>query len=287
MVTKSRISLLSLLLLLFTGCEKNLDSDKVPQFVSKLVITSFLTPGNNINEVVVSANQPLFGDLETENKPGKLTGFISDGTKEIKLDTLDGKLYFSSRDMKIIEGKKYSLRIISDKGMEAKSECMVPWSFNSKAEIDTFSVYKNFNGRIYPVFNTVFSFKDSAGYENYYMVRARQISYKKYSSEGQTYIYDVILGNNIQLYNDGSAGEDGRIKIPLKIGIHPGSYDSSYLKVYLLNTGKPYYLYHKSLENYNDGENPFAEPTPVYSNIEGGLGVFSAYLVDSVVFRLF
>jgi hypothetical protein len=119
------------------------------------------------------------------------------------------------------------------------------------------------------------------------MVKARQIAYKKYTSEGQNYVYDSFLWNKEQLYSDGSAGQDGRIKIPLNIGMYPGYYDSAFLKVYLLNTCKPYYQYHKSLENYNDGENPFAEPTPIYSNIEGGLGVFAAYLVDSAVIRLY
>lgn len=48
------------------------------------------------------------------------------------------------------------------------------------------------------------------------------------------------------------------------------------------NTSESYYRYMKSIEN-GDGEsgNPFAEPTTMYTNIEGGYGVFAALCVKS------
>ena len=62
--------------------------------------------------------------------------------------------------------------------------------------------------------------------------------------------------------------------------------DSLFLKLYLFNTEKSYYQYHKSLLNYTDSDNPFSEPTPMYSNINGGFGVFSSYTIDSLLLRL-
>jgi hypothetical protein len=62
--------------------------------------------------------------------------------------------------------------------------------------------------------------------------------------------------------------------------------DSAFLKVYLLNTDKSYYDYHRSLGNYDSGDDPFTEPSPVFSNVNGGLGIFAAYTVDSLIFRL-
>jgi len=44
----------------------------------------------------------------------------------------------------------------------------------------------------------------------------------------------------------------------------------------LLNVDVHYYKYHKSLSSNNE-DNPFAEPTLIYTNINGGLGVFAAY----------
>ena len=48
------------------------------------------------------------------------------------------------------------------------------------------------------------------------------------------------------------------------------------LKLVLLTTDENYYKYHKSLSGYV-GDDPFSEPTIVYSNIHNGLGVFAAY----------
>jgi hypothetical protein len=62
--------------------------------------------------------------------------------------------------------------------------------------------------------------------------------------------------------------------------------DSAFLRIYLLSTDKPYYDFHKSLENYSLGDTPFAEPSFVYSNVKGGLGIFASYTLDSLIFRL-
>jgi len=62
-------------------------------------------------------------------------------------------------------------------------------------------------------------------------------------------------------------------------------HDSLVVKIYIYNLEKSYYLYHKSLDDYNDGANPFSEATPVYSNITGGLGIFTSYTIDSLIVK--
>ncbi|MFQ5636990.1 MAG: DUF4249 family protein [bacterium] len=48
--------------------------------------------------------------------------------------------------------------------------------------------------------------------------------------------------------------------------------------VVLLTTSESYYNFHKSVDQQNATEdNPFAEPVPIYTNIENGLGVFAGY----------
>ncbi len=45
-----------------------------------------------------------------------------------------------------------------------------------------------------------------------------------------------------------------------------------------------YYLHERSLEEIEEAEgNPFAEPVPAYSNVEGGLGLFAGYLVQRLM----
>jgi hypothetical protein len=53
-----------------------------------------------------------------------------------------------------------------------------------------------------------------------------------------------------------------------------------------MNTEEAYYLYHTSIDENESSDNPFSEVKPVYSNINGGLGVFTSYTIDSLVFRI-
>jgi Domain of unknown function (DUF4249) len=50
------------------------------------------------------------------------------------------------------------------------------------------------------------------------------------------------------------------------------------LKLQLWNTSKELYDYQLSLRKFNaTSNNPFSEPTPVFTNIKNGLGIFAAY----------
>lgn len=67
-----------------------------------------------------------------------------------------------------------------------------------------------------------------------------------------------------------------------------GSDESDQMRLYLevRHVSKVYFLYKKSfgLQQNSDG-NPFAEPAPVYNNINGGLGIFAGYGVETIYFE--
>ncbi len=52
--------------------------------------------------------------------------------------------------------------------------------------------------------------------------------------------------------------------------------------MYILVTSPEYYHYHESVEKYSEGV--FREPSQIYTNINGGLGVFGAYTAYSQQF---
>jgi hypothetical protein len=82
------------------------------------------------------------------------------------------------------------------------------------------------------------------------------------------------------------AGPDNKITIDTWMIPSVNSYDSVFISVYLMNTEESYYLYHTSLNEFDRSDNPFSEAKPVYSNIKGGLGIFTSYTMDSLRFRL-
>ncbi|MEZ4829242.1 MAG: DUF4249 family protein [Bacteroidia bacterium] len=47
-------------------------------------------------------------------------------------------------------------------------------------------------------------------------------------------------------------------------------------------TDSAFYKYYQTFERQKDAfSNPFSEPTPVYTNIEGGLGIWAGFATDS------
>ena len=83
-------------------------------------------------------------------------------------------------------------------------------------------------------------------------------------------------------------GETKQIEFTIFLGkIDEGEDVLSSLKVELRNVSESYYYYYRSvdLHQMNEG-NPFAEPVQVYSNVENGLGIFTAYNESSQVLNL-
>ncbi len=283
-----------LLIILFTSCEENVNTVKLPEFKQMLAIASFISPSDSVSYVFVTSNKRLYGELNRDEKPGNLTATVSDGTIEISLDTVSNGLVFNNEKMQIQHGKTYTLKITSDKGLSAEASCTVPEKRDFDLNVDTFYIEEH----LFPIDDTLYrvvfsreiaiSFSDYPGEENYYRINPVLSNFYTDHTTGEVYSYKSEIRLDKEYYSD--HGIDGK-KIVLRFS--SGSYspyykgassDSSLLTVHLYNTEKSYYLYHKSLENYNSGENPFSEATPVYSNIKGGLGIFTSYTVDSIVY---
>lgn len=266
------------------SCEKEADNIKYPAFRQKLVIFGILTPGIEKNYISVNTSYKVYGPEYSLVKWGNLTATISDGTNEISLDTTMGGFVCRSADFPIEEGKTYTLKVKSDFGLSAEASCTVPYRRNLNLEIDT--TLQHFTDDrdpsiTYTYMNPYLYFNDFKGESNYY----RLLTMKTRPRPPQPGYYSLETGTEFNVIDD--KGRDGeRIKISLTGYWVGGSMDSTFLKVYLLNTDKVYYDYQKSIEKYSGGEDPFTEPAPLYSNITGGLGIFAAYTFDSLIFRL-
>jgi hypothetical protein len=243
-------------------------------------------------DVTVSSPERVFGDLSEIQSPGNLTAFISYGTDKFELavtesDTSVHIFTLSAADIIIKEGKTYHLSVSNDKGLTAEATCTVPTKRNFTIEVDTVQTLSDndYWGKLANVSFKI-SITDWPGEPNYYRMLC---SYHSFGnpilnfSSGSTDINDVM-------HND--RGRDGGklilrtlepVGIPLDAPFRP---DSVFLKIYLLNTDKEYYDFHQSLLNYSFDDKPFTEPSTVYSNVMGGLGIFAAYTIDSLIFRI-
>ena len=275
-----------LLLIIIIGCESEVDNVRLPEFQQKLVIASFISPADSESIIYVISNQRLFGDLSIKELPGRLSGTISDGILEVGLDAIPGGLRLKHGALPIVPGQTYTLKVEDDKGLKAEGMSTVPMPAEFNLITDTFSVQYHEPGFLpWREYKVDIAFSDIQDEENYYCIKGSITSYMTEDSS-KTYSFDEPLYFEKKIFTDSEADTNNKIRLSTGISGYFTSSDSAFLKIYLLNTEKSYYLYHRSLENYNKGDNPFTEPTPVYSNITGGFGIFASYTIDSLIFRL-
>lgn len=154
-------------------------------------------------------------------------------------------------------------------------------------------------------FEVDFDWKDEAKVNNYYKISGELESYEEAPKiiEGKT-IYSLRKTYNYLRTNDNdfTGGnrylsdnlQDGKLMKARNAKVSrrkitvcgPNKCESSKIApssaqtftLELWNTSKELYDYQISLQKFNQtANNPFAEPTPVYSNIKNGLGIFASY----------
>ncbi len=278
------LKVLSLFLAFSTGCEKEVKNVRLPQFQQKLVITSFLSPADTVTTIYVTSNKSIYGEIDQQVTTGNLSGTISDGEKEIGLTQAEGGLEFRNEDLPVVEGKTYKITVNSDKGFSAEASCTVPVKRNLNIEADTTMITEDNPGygKNYYVSSKIY-LTDPPGEDNFYRFICKELIYDM----GYYYYPEKLrlIGPEEELFSDeGRKGE--KILVNTIIASDSPKSDSTFLVFYILHTDKPYYLFHRSLENYSGGDNPFSEISPVYSNVTGGLGIVAAFTVDSLVLRL-
>ncbi len=278
-------------LIILSACESDVSNILLPEFNKKMVVTGFLSPGDTEMKFIVSSNQRIYGELNTEEIPINIKAYLSDGLKEVALESVGTSFSVSSEIMPVAYGKTYTVRVSDDLSSSCESTCTVPLKRNFQLQADTVSSTKSHMmepGHYYyeVIKNLKVSFSDFAGEKNYYRLEGEISSYHTLKPSGKIVRDKFPLTFEKELFTDNLV--DGKVVI---LNSDDNLYyythgDSSIITLYLLNTEESYYLYHKSIMDHNFDENPFAEATPVYSNINGGLGVFTSYTIDSLIFRM-
>lgn len=293
-----------LLSLGFSSCEtlvSTIPESKLPKVASKLVVQSFISPQDSVIRVVVSQTNPLFSESPvTTNIVSDAQVSISNGTRSVILryDSTSQLYVFRTRFFPIQGGMTYTLTV-KDSTRTATASTTVP---NERATIKSYEIdtayttlYNNPFGRKDTVFTVKMTWNDLPGSTNYYRVRASlrsTLSFYENDAEQSratvnTYFnWEDNLGvNEFQndVNRDGAVLSSPRGKTsipPARIDAAPwGSYQTNKVVAFILilsTTNKEYYEYHQSVERSGNSDNPFVEPSLVYTNIQGGLGVFGA-----------
>ncbi|MBO9614082.1 MAG: DUF4249 domain-containing protein [Dyadobacter sp.] len=310
--------IISLFLTMFlAACESlvtDVDKGDLPQVDSKLVVQCFISPQATRINVVVTESVPLFAE------PGLKGGVIpnavvklSDGTREavIPFDTAN-QLYSADKSaLTILPGKTYFLSVVN--GIRSvNATCTVP----AIAVVPTtYKIDTSYSGSLSARDTSLtvkYNWNDIAAQTNYYRVRASlDLEYsipEELSGSGEfkekrirnrfNFNWDDTIGrndfrNDVNLDGAEFSSPIGRVNLPDPLNYSAnGTIYTSYPKAKIIsitmevyNADEHYFKYHRSVQTRGDSDNPFVEPSLIYTNIEGGLGCFGAYNSGQLVYR--
>jgi hypothetical protein len=268
-------------LLAFTACEKEVTNIKLPGVSSKLVVTSFISPQDTLLRVSVVESVPAIGKSTLSSEDIRnATVRMSDGSTSVSLiyNTQARAYVADAAKLPVNPGKTYFLEVTDTKGRKAEASCTVPVTQHIDLEIAIDSAKNRYNN--FTEYFMVMKWQDTPVEINYYRVFAELMVDQGTNGYTQP-VHFYEHSSDFILYSDNRL-DGARFSSP-KGFINNHLYRQRYLVspiiyAHLLNTDEHYYRYHQSLNNnYNVDGNPFAEPVLIYSNMNGGLGVFAAY----------
>lgn len=195
----------------------------------------------------------------SSTKPLHFEGFIS---TNIALFAIDAS------EMPLFPGASYHITIENDSYYSLSASTTIPMDNFSY----TYTITGPYNyvdgGEYYKVENTV----QDAPFENSFYKSSIHDTSSGYSYSSERFFHD----------------DNGRTPIIKHfLEVDEWILSSGYYHISIANLNEDTYKYLKNIQSVldNDG-NPFAEPTSLHSNVEGGLGIFGAmYNKDTVLRR--
>ena len=276
--------------LFFCSCEKDANI-KLPDIKSQLVVTSFISPEDTLIIVNVTETKPLYKPYYTNyynyynnnTNLNSATVSISDGTNSVILPYNNYCYNINSSLFPILAGHTYFLSVSTPDGRTIKAQTTVP-SVGTPVSIT--SHYESTDNGLGTPTDVTYTklqvqFNDPSGIKNYYRTVVGAFIVDPYLIPLDTTMLYSAYTSKLEYQFDTDDEQDGKT-ITLNKGADKAFSTDSTLKFFevtLLNCDYSYYAYHKSVINALGGqENPFAEPSIMYTNIDGGLGAFGAYI---------
>jgi hypothetical protein len=266
------------------ACKKEVDYDLIAE-KPQLVVQSFFTPAEDSIKVYLSYTESFFEDksirtsLIANISKAQLT--MSDGTitKPLKWSVRKAAFVLATKDLPLIVNKTYSISVKTLDGNTASASSKMPNEITGAQLIrvkGTSVKNQQRKDRLTLALNA------ETGVTNYLDFRVFTVFTERYSSTSY---------EQIQLIDQSVIKDD--VNIPIisanfsynfylrsnYIGTPPPNYSiTSVFRGLFIKANEEYYKYlDVSKKNYDAGDNPFSEPTSLYTNITGGLGVFAAY----------
>lgn len=289
-----------------SGLVQDVDPGRLPKTDPQLVVHCYLSPQDTVLTAVVSRSRTSVGVRvdSTQFSPvpdARVT--VSEGNRSVVLrfDPQQALYRADAAPFAVTAGRTYVLTVELPDGQRARASSTVPASVPTPDWlVDSVANPTSAAGTDYGV---QLRWTDPVGEVNYYQA-AGDLEYgsveRIYQGNGLYTQMPFRATGEIwfQGYNESpfltDAGRDGQViaspRVPLRFNSF-GSWQTVdppfWLSLSLLSVNEPYYHYYEMVLNQaRSRDNPFAEPSLIQGNVEGGLGCFGAYNRVTARFRL-
>lgn len=276
--------------LCITSCVELVTDVDFPDQEPKVVVHSFISPADTVVMVMLTWSIPVTqshnqGNIEFIDNAKVVISGGQQPDATLTFNT-DRKLYSVPANMFRIEsGKEYHLVVDVPGKQLISASCFIPLPNNSLEFFNIDTVRQNESKR----FVVEYGFKDNAlERPNYYAPSAyREVLVHDWQND--VYVYHKIpfvpANHDNYFSNTKREGQDFLLRAESWYYNYDYNYDNistsepdqpRMVTLLLLVTDEHYFRYHRALENHYP-DDYFSEASHVYSNIEGGLGVFAGY----------
>lgn len=276
----------------------DVNKDILPSSDQQLVVHGYLSPQDTMIRVIVGVSFPVIGDnvigdnyifRDNQSIPGVAVSISNDvQTVTLTLGGTPQHYQVSTKMFPIVAGQTYKLKA-SINGQTVTSSCTIPNAITIKEiKRDSILSKSNTNNATKDVIYKLL-WQDPANVANYYKVSGYATHLIKTQSannkiENRVEIYTINFRENSRdgdlftdQQRDGQAFASGNGRLVSGFWNNKNEVaNSRVIALFLISADKNYYNYHKAVASY-DGNNPFAEPSLIPSNIIGGLGCFAGY----------
>jgi hypothetical protein len=280
-----------IIIIILNGCESIVDVD-LPKMKPQVVVNSFFSPDSNVKVHLSKSKRILENDDYDENWNLKID-IIENASVELwsennfvtNLSYLKNGNY-STSDFFPIANKEYNVVINVPEYNLINAADKIP----AKVEIKNVEWNIIEHNEYWLESELAITFQDIPNENNYYMLSLfteevyNNLNYRNYiyySSNDIVLSEKNILEDNEQSYIGSNAIFTDEIfsgnEYTLKVKFDLFSITQK-ITVNINTLSETMYKYFKSLEQQNNaGDNPFAEPVFVNSNVKNGLGIFAGY----------
>lgn len=249
---------------LLSSCEEMISDVDVEPVPAKLVVTGFIAPDLPFITIQVLKTQPLYTEYaynQSLSVPDAKVSIMDNNETHNLIYNEDLKNYrLASTVFPIVAGKTYRIIVNAPGGFLASATCTVPTEIPPPITVVSVDdLVANFN------------FKDIDTPGHFYRLSATSLAITDTSFAYAEGYFD--RGNPVV----SDVNRDGDVFTFRTEPMYIWEAQATHIQLTIAVTDEHYYKYHKELLSY-ESDNPFAEPMPIYSNMNGALGIFGAYI---------